>query len=62
MQVALNFPKKVVEVDGEARFGLRRNFNLYDVRDLQSGRYVITNTPKDELQLAVERLVQRDNQ
>lgn len=62
MQVALNFPKKVVEVDGEARFGLRRNFNLYDVRDLQSGRYVITNTPKDELQVAVERLVQRANQ
>jgi hypothetical protein len=62
MHIALNFPKKVVEVNGEARFGLRRNFNLYDVRDLQSGKYVITNTPKEELQVAVERMVSRANQ
>lgn len=55
--IEIDFHAKQVKVNGEARFVLRRNFHVYDVKDPTTGRYVLKNVPKDELQTSVERMM-----
>lgn len=53
MNIIVDLRGKQVIVNG-AVYTLRRNFHLYDVKDPQTNRYVLTNVPKDDLERSLQ--------
>lgn len=56
MEIIVDFDQKRVLVDGVQMYALRRDFGLYDLRDMQ-GYYVQTGLLKPEIESAVRRLL-----